>query len=166
MSSSLATSLIAVFYFVHDRTDSVSSKKNGEIASGGRSDGCGLFANPVWQPLCKILAQQTSANVLHATGRGRQNTSSRAHFSPSCRCRARLGTFDLSSHACGSRHCTSARLSNHPLSQRVSSTTLLEVPDPFPSFCSTLPPSTPNSLTAYGWNEETSLCCPARRIAA
>ena len=29
---------------------------NGEITSGGNSEGYRLFANPVWQPLCKILA--------------------------------------------------------------------------------------------------------------
>ena len=29
---------------------------NGEIISGGKSDGYRLFANPMWQPLCKIHA--------------------------------------------------------------------------------------------------------------
>ena len=29
---------------------------NGEITSGGKSDGYRLLANPMWQPLCKILA--------------------------------------------------------------------------------------------------------------
>ena len=28
----------------------------GEITSGEKSGGCRLFAKPMWQPLCKILA--------------------------------------------------------------------------------------------------------------
>ena len=29
---------------------------NGEITRGGKSDGYRLLANPVWKPLCNILA--------------------------------------------------------------------------------------------------------------
>ena len=29
---------------------------NGDTTSGEKSDGYRLFANPTWQPLCKILA--------------------------------------------------------------------------------------------------------------
>ena len=59
---------------------------NGEITSGEKSEGYRLFAEPMWQPLCKILAYslifnqfrvQAIAIRLQATGgedRPRQNT--------------------------------------------------------------------------------------------
>ena len=70
---------------------------NGEITSGGKSDGCSVdfcvtdFAYRHWRMSCSRRSVED-----------RKNTSSHAHFSQSCQCRAHLSTFDLS-HA-RSRH--------------------------------------------------------------
>ena len=61
--------LVATFFFFiilttqvqHEHEDSLrrehqDTQSNGEITRGGKSDGHRLFANPMWQPLCRILA--------------------------------------------------------------------------------------------------------------
>ena len=71
--STLENLLIATFFLfiilttmVAPRTSGLSNGANtetlngkitiGEITGGGKRDGYRLFANPTWQPLCKILA--------------------------------------------------------------------------------------------------------------
>ena len=143
---------------------------DGDITSGGKSDGYRLFANPMWQSLCAKFLRilrffhrfrvQASANAVHATV-SEDNTSSHAHFSLSlvsvAHIRAPL-TFHPHMRVAQDMIltcCTSARLQSHP--HNMFHRPFLDVPDPFPLFCSTPPP--------YDWNQETSQCYSARRIA-
>ena len=60
--------------------------------------------------------------------------------------------------------CASAQFSKVIHSQHVSSTTLLDVPHPCPSFCSTPPPSAPNSLFMDGIRRPSCATPPGRLL--
>ena len=71
---------------------------------------------------------------------GTHNISSHAHFSQ-CRSHLTITHLGVVQGPCGSSLGCVAPLFHRPL---------FDVPDPFPSFCSTPPPSTPNSLLMTG----------------
>ena len=129
---------------------------NGDFTIGGKSDGYGLFQSHIG--FFHRFRVQTLANVVHATGCKDRTPRRTPISSQSCQC---LALDRTSRHDWDVLHiCAPLESSAHSMFHRP----LLDVPDPFPSFCSTPLPSASTALP-HDWNQETLLCYSARRIA-
>ena len=120
-------------HHLHNKGGNTNSKTlNGEINIGGKSDGYRLFQSHIFFHRFRV---QPLANVVRAF-------FSVAHFAHHTYLRVAQGP-DGSSLGC----VAPLRISStHNMFHRP----LLDVRDPFPSFCSTPPPTTPRALPMTG----------------